>query len=260
MLQSITEGDLVVVKKVPNWEKFTIARINGPYTFRVDPQLGDSGHILPVAGPREYHKLSARVPAPFASALDRARSRIIPTDKHAETVVALYERKRASSDNKPEELRKRIASWRKALIPHLKTMIRDGLRHKNAERLIELLLKQRGILVDFTAGPNERGADMLGTASFGSLESLNYRVAIQVKMHDGIENDTTGLDQLERALMEHKVDACLLVSFADELGNQVDRRLAELKRKHNIEVLHGDSLYSQLLDLVVGGEHSELDD
>jgi hypothetical protein len=65
MLQSITEGDLVVVKKVPSWEKFTIARINGPYTFAVDPQLGDFGHILPVTGPREYHKLSARVPAPF---------------------------------------------------------------------------------------------------------------------------------------------------------------------------------------------------
>jgi hypothetical protein len=260
MIQSIEEGDLVIVKNVPNRETFTIAKVIGPYDFRIDEKVGDFGHILPVTGHRKFNKLSKIVPARFASALDRARSRIIPTNRHADTVVALYERSKAPSDMKPEELRNRIGSWRKDLIPHLKTIIRDGLRPRSAERLIELLLKQRGIVVDFTAGPNERGADMLGTASFASLENLNYRVAIQVKMHDGIENDTTGLDQLERALSEHRVDACLLVSFADELGDQFDKQLRTLKRKHNVEVLYGDELYSELLDLIVDRDGSGLDD
>jgi bifunctional pyridoxal-dependent enzyme with beta-cystathionase and maltose regulon repressor activities len=100
---------------------------------------------------------------------------------------------------------------------------------------------------------------MLGTASFASLENLNYRVAIQVKMHDGVENDTTGLDQLERALSEHRVDACLLVSFADKLGDEFDKRLRTLKRKHNVEVLYGDDLYSELLDLIINPDDSTFD-
>ncbi|MGA3131311.1 MAG: restriction endonuclease [Terracidiphilus sp.] len=260
MLHSIEEGDLVVVKHVPAHEMFTIVKINGPYDFRMDSKVGDFGHLLPVTGLREYNKLSGNVPAPFASALDRARSRIISTYNHADSVVTLYERKHADSDNEPEELRSRIRSWRKALIPPLKEVVRKGLRHKSAERLIKLLLEQRGISVNFTAGRNERGADTLGTASFASLGSLDYSVAVQVKMHRGVENDTTGLDQLERALAEHEVDACLLVSFADELGEAVEKSLKRLKRTHNIEVLYGDDLYSQLLNLIVDGDHAERDE
>lgn len=260
MIHSIEKGDLVVVKHVPAYEKFTIVKIKGSYDFRMDPKVGDFGHFLPVTGPREYHKLSGNVPAPFASALDRARSRIIPTYNHADSVVSLYERKHGDSDNEPEELRDKIRLWRMALIPHLKEVVREGLRYKGAEHLIKLLLERRGISVNFTAGRNERGADMLGTASFASLGSLDYSVAVQVKMHRGVDNDTTGLDQLGRALAEHKVDACLLVSFADELGEAVDKKLECLKRTHNIEVLYGDDLYSQVLDLIVHGDHSERDD
>jgi hypothetical protein len=260
MILSIEKGDLIVVKNVPDGKSFTIAKVNGRYDFRIDPKIGDFGHLLPVAGGREFHKLSAAVPAQFASAIDRAQSRIIPTDKHADRVIALYGRRQGLSDKKPEELRGRIGSWRTELISHLKKHVREALQHKNAERLIEMMLKQRGISVDFTAGPNERGADMVGTASFASLENLNYRVAIQVKMHDKVENDTTGLDQLERALSEHRVDACLLVSFADRLGNEFDKRLRTLKRKHNFEVLYGDDLYSELLDLIVNHNEIGVDD
>jgi hypothetical protein len=259
MITSIEEGDLVVVKNVPDGKSFTIVKVTGPYEYHIDNNTGDFGHILPVTGHREFNKLANMVPARLASALDRARRRIIPTIRHADTVVALYERSKTSDEMKPEELRSRLVSWRQKLIPHLKAIILEDLRPESAEQLIEILLKQRGIVVDVIAGPNERGADMLGTVSFASLEGLSFRVAIQVKKHDGVENETNGLDQLERALSEHRVDACMLVSFADELGDRFDKRLKALQQKHNVEVLYGNELYSELLDLIVDRNESGLD-
>jgi hypothetical protein len=51
----------------------------------------------------------------------------------------------------------------------------------------------------------------------------------------------------------------LLVSFADKLGDEFDKRLRTLKRKHNVEVLYGDDLYSELLDLIINPDDSTFD-
>ena len=255
MLESIEKGDLVVVKNVPTQEEFTIVKVMGPYDFQIDPEVKDFGHYLPVAAPRVYHKLSNNVPAPFINALNRARNRIRITNLHDDTVALLYKRESEESDTKPEELRDKLHSWRESLIPELKALVRGGLNPKNAERLVLLLLEREGIRVEFTAGPNERGADLVGSTSV--MRSITSKVAIQVKMHWGRDDDTTGLDQLEKALTEHNVDACLLVSFADDLGDAVQERLKHLKRSHNVEALYGRELYSQLLDLLVDTEYDE---
>jgi hypothetical protein len=253
MFESIEEGDLVVVKNVPTSEDFTIVKVSGPYNFQIDPDMGDFGHYLPVTGLRVYNKLSSNVPAPFANALNRAQNRIRVTNLHDDTVALLYLRESGESDTEPEELLDKLHSWRESLIPELKKLIRQGLNPGNAERLVLRLLEREGIRVEVTAGPNERGADLIGSTSV--MRSLTSKIAIQVKMHWDRDDDTTGVDQLEKALTEHNVDACLLVSFADELGVAVHDRLKFLKRGHNVEALYGDELYSQLFDLLVGIEH-----
>ncbi len=42
-------GDIVVVPKMPEWNQFTVGRVNGNYRFEVsDDRPDDFGHIVPV--------------------------------------------------------------------------------------------------------------------------------------------------------------------------------------------------------------------
>ena len=65
-----------------------------------------------------------------------------------------------------------------------------------------------------------------------------------------MDDDTRGLDQLEQAFREHKVDTCLLVTFAESLGPSLSKRVAELKQRYKVEVLYGENLYGRLLELL----------
>ena len=46
----MTDGDVVVVPKMPSPRQFTIARVSGVYFFEVDTGWGDDfGHIIPIS-------------------------------------------------------------------------------------------------------------------------------------------------------------------------------------------------------------------
>ena len=47
---TLQEGDLVVVKNVPDGDHFTIVRVCGPYDFQLDPDIGDYGHLRAILG------------------------------------------------------------------------------------------------------------------------------------------------------------------------------------------------------------------
>lgn len=189
----------------------------------------------------------------MVNALDRAQSPIIITYKHKESVAQLYKIKSGKLFTTPDEFKEKLLKWRLELIPHLKRILRDGMSHRRAERLIFNLLKRDGLEVMWTAGPAEKGADHVGTIDLGY--ALTSQMGVQVKMHWGVANDTTGLDQLERAFKERNLDVCLLVTFADKLGPALERRIGSLRQKYKLEVLYGDDLYRRLLELLAGSSY-----
>ena len=254
MLNEIAPGDLVAVKNIPDRHSFTIVQINGKYNYKIDPKLEDFGHYLPVKNAREFNKSAELVPAPMVNALDRAQSPIVITYKHKGLVAQLHKIKSDKRSTKPDEFKEKILKWRLELIPHLKRILKDGMSHRRAEQLIFNLLKRDGLEVTWTAGPAEKGADHVGTIDLGY--ALTSQMGVQVKMHWGVDNDTTGLDQLERAFKERNLDACLLVTFADKLGPALKRRVGSLRQKYKLEVLYGDDLYRRLLELLADSNHA----
>jgi len=248
MLLSIAVGDIVVVKNLPSRQQFTLATVVGKYDFRIDP-IGDYGHLLPVEIIRVFHKYSKIVPSPFINAVNREQNPVRVTHKHHETVRELAATTATDNDTgTPEAFKDKVAGWRSSLLPHLKASLRVSLTAKETERLILEILKQDGMDVISTAGPAERGADLM--CEIQLAYALRSKLAIQVKMHWDHDNDTTGIEQLEQAFGAYDIDGGLLVTMADSLGDDLKARIKQAQKNHKIEVLYGEELFQRLLGLL----------
>ena len=255
MITRIAPGDIVVVKNVPSGDHFTLARvIEGGYRFEISEETGDQGHILPVKRIGAYNKNAEAVPTPMVRALNRERHPIRKTKAHHERVVNLAEVDPGEAQE-AEPFKEMVEGWKEGLRNHLEEMLQKKLSPRRAERLVLEMLRNDGLDVEWTAGPKERGADLATKTMLGYGMSTN--IAIQVKYHPGRENNPKVLDQIEQAFEERDVDAGLLVTFANELSEEVEERLTELKHRYreNVEVLYGEELYMRLLELIADTDH-----
>ena len=249
MLCRIQKGDFVAIKNIPSRDEFALAQITGEYDFQIDSSIGDYGHFLPVEIVTTYHKHSKIVPSPLINALNREQNPIRITYKHHQIVRDLVSMKTTREERKqPEQFKEKIANWRVSLFPHLRDALRANLSPKETERLILEMLRRDGMDVLWSAGPVEQGADLLCDVQLGY--GLTSKIAIQVKMHWDEDCDTTGIDQLEQAFSVHGVQAALLVSMADELGENVKSRIKQARKTHNIRAIYGEELYAKLLELI----------
>lgn len=82
-------------------------------------------------------------------------------------------------------------------------------RYKGAEleHLIQLLFEQiyAGGRVERSAGPGEKGADLIVFTQ--DPLGIEYKIAVQVKRHDGVEHGTRALRQIEQARAHHRYAA-----------------------------------------------------
>ena len=255
MVTRITAGDIVVVKNVPDGQHFGLARVVGEYHFDISDETGDQGHVLPVEYIGAYHKNAEEVPTPMVRALNREQHPIRRTLKHKESVIALSEID-PNTAKKPEPFKAMLDGWRSELSGQVRELAHDSLKHRTAERLVLEMLRNDGLNVDWTAGPNELGADLETEVDHGY--GLSTNIAIQVKFHSGTERQLRGLKQIEQAFEERSVDAGLLVTFADELSDEVEEYLTAIKHQYrqNIDVLYGEELYTRLLELVSDSKHT----
>lgn len=247
ILLYIKKGDLVVVKNIPSADMFTIVEVIGDYWFQIS-EKGDYGHILPVRVVNTFHKYSKVVPVPFTNALNREQNPVRITYKHSLTVKDLAKTTATDEKDTPEQFKDKMSKWRANLLPSLKKALREGLTASETERLVLEMMRRDGLDVDWIAGAGEKGADILCDVQLGY--GLTSKIAVQVKMHWDHDSDTTGVDQLEKAFEVHSVQAGLLVSMADIMGNNVLERVEQAKRKYNIRILYGEELYTRLLELI----------
>jgi hypothetical protein len=255
MLTRIATGDLVVVKNVPDSDHFSMVRVSGRYEFEISAETSDQGHILPVEHLGAYHKNAGAVPSSMVRALNREQHPIRRTLKHKDTVIAVAE---LDSDEaaEPEPFKAKVDNWRSQLSSQMREFLWESLDHRNAERLVLEMLRNDGLNVEWTAGPDERGADLETEIIHGY--GLSTSIAIQVKFHRGTEYQLRGLKQIEQAFKERSVDAGLLVTFADELSDDVEQYLREIRHRYreNVDILYGEELYARLLELIADSGHA----
>lgn len=247
MLQYIERGDYIVVKNIPSADKFTIVEVVGDYDYQIS-EKDDYGHILPVKTINTFHKYSSVVPSPFVNALNREQNPIRITYKHSLTVKELAVVIDARDKDTPEQFKDKISKWRVSLLPSLKKSLQTGLTPPETERIVLEMMRRDGIEGLWNAGAAEKGADILCDVQLGY--GLTSKIAVQVKMHWNEDYDTTGIDQLETAFEAHSVQAGLLVSMADKMGENVLERVEQARKKYNIRVLYGEELYMRILELI----------
>lgn len=204
------------------------------------------------------HKHSVLVPAPFCAALSRARSPIIITYAHKETLqnLATTAVKATQTEREtPAEFKDKVSQMRTSLLPIVQEFVQSGIHPWEMERLaLELLKRDKMESVVWTAGPWERGAD--GICEIPLAYGLKIRLAVQVKQHRDISYDQTGLDQLDYAFNAHGAQTAILVNTAQSLGPDVLARIDTMKQTKNIEVIYGNDLYQRILELLADPVHT----
>src|ERR1700691_158064 len=128
------------------------------------------------------NKYSPVVPAPFRVALDKAHSPVIPTYKHRDTVIRLYTITAEEQRSKAETRAEKIETWRQCLIAELRRICPLQNDHQLAELLVLNILRHDGLEAVWTAGPMERGADVVATlysryTFAGDFRRFNRRTA-----------------------------------------------------------------------------------
>ena len=156
----------------------------------------------------------------------------------------------------PEALNQRIRDWRESLRGSLRDILRAKLDHRETKELVLEMLRQDGLTVESVAGPREEGANTLCKVEMPY--GMSTKMAVQVKMHWEEDHDTTGIEQLEHAFSAYGVSAGLLVTMADRLSEDLERRIEESRKKYNIRVLFGEELYTQLLGFAGAPDISEM--
>lgn len=255
MLTHIKSGDLIVVKNIPDSNSFTLVKVKGEYDFSIDEEQGDQGHIIPIEKIQSFDKRASVAPSPFVNAINREQHPIRRTKKHKETVINLAQGDISDEEaTQPEKFKEILQNCRSELQEPLKKYLKDKLNSRLAEKLVLNMIAHEleEEKIEYTAGPAEQGADIIAEFDFGYV--FSHKIAVQIKMHWEKDSTTHGVKQLKKAIQKYDVDAGMLVSFADELGDDLERAAEKLEAEYPVEILYGDDLYERLLETIVDPE------
>jgi len=240
-LLEIQPGDRVVYVNVPKYGQCTVARVDRPYFFEFDREIGDLGHRFGVdpTTVRTFDRNDARI-APVLSQRLKLRGRYWRIWARAEFQALLD----ALAQPEPELAgRPRTsADQAKLLREELEPLFNkacEALRRTHANRDLEGLLEQvfrrmPGVVdVRRTGGPGDRGADLVVTYRIGlpipELEG-EETCLVQVKAYEGELTSRGPVDDIRRAF-EHYPDAAvgLVLSTADRVSKEFEEALQKLE-------------------------------
>src|SRR5262249_37573026 len=88
--------------------------------------------------------------------------------------------------------------------------------------------------VDHWGGAGEKGADLIVFTS--DPLGIDYKIAVQVKMHEGVHDDTHALEQIRQAHEAHRVHAGVVVTTASKTSKRFDETRDALEAELAIEI------------------------
>lgn len=240
-------GDVVVVPNLPERGRWVLARVTGPYTYAPpDPEAGvgaDYAHVVAVAPIRapggslavidpDNENVDARLRATMRN-LSRMWS-IDALGAAVEKIIAVAEGGGDMVTVQPEAKKQeavfevvRAAAW---------TAVRERYHGAQFEQLVLTLFRRvyAGGRVEHWGGRSEQGADLIVFTQ--DPLGLEYKVAVQAKMFDGVIDDTQALVQIAQARKAHRVDAGVVVTTATETSERFEARRAALEEELGIDI------------------------
>lgn len=260
--------DIVVLPNLPEQGQWMLARVAGPYTFEISTEASDVGpdygHILRVDPVRDREGRlvvveadNANVDAPLRASM-RNMSRMWSLDDHARSVDKLTAAIATGADTTtPEPEVQKFETFFKRMRSAAWGAIHEKYKGAEFEPFVGRLLEHIfvGGIVEHHGGPGEKGADFI-VSTKGTL-GLEYKIAVQVKLHDGIHDDPHALDQIRRAHAHHRVHAGLVITTAETTSKGFDDEQASLEAKLGIDVrvITRDELV-ELVMLHLGGDRT----
>ena len=256
-------GDIVLLPNLPAQGRWLLARVTGPYRFEYPPQRHEYAHVVPVEVVRDRHGEPAVIEADNKHVHARLRasmrnmSRSWALDGHAAAIDGLLVVIQEGADTlQPELAEQKIASVMTAIRDAAWTAIVQRYHGAEFEDLVRRLfvsLYPSG-RVEHWGGPGENGADLI--VYHQDVLGIEYKIAVQVKLHSGTEWSSHALEQIRTARRVHRVDAGVIVTTATTCSEQFgrDRELLEAELGIDVKLV----LQGELVGLLV--KHVGIDD
>jgi len=241
-------GDVIIVPNLPDMGRWILARVSGaPYTFAPAVAKGrdgaDYGHIVAVDAVRTpTGKVGVVDPEnshvePALRASMRRTSRISSIDAvgaSVDALIAAIESGKDTATPEPEAQKADLffGAVREAAWKHIQLKYRGGELEHLVRRLFMCVYD--GARVERWGGTSERGTDLL--IFMKDQLSLEYKIALQLKHHDGMHEDRRALEQIELARELHGVDAGIIVTTSDGVSDVFEEKRAALEGKLGIDV------------------------
>jgi hypothetical protein len=253
-------GDVVILPNIPQQGQWVLARVSGPYSYAIAThpsfQGSDYGHIVQVSPIRgkdgaiavvepDNEHVDARLRATM-----RNLSRMWSVDTLGGAIEHLIQAIEGGVDiTTPEPDAQKIEGLFEALRDTAWKNIQAKYKGEELERLVLPLFKRiyGDGRVEHWGGAGEKGADLIVFTQ--DPLGLEYKIAVQVKLHDGVHDDTHALMQIKQAREAHHVDAAVVVTTAVETSKAFeDRRAAlEVEIAIDIRVIARDELVELLM-------------
>jgi len=167
----------------------------------------------------------------------KCQSRMWSLDVHGLAVERLLSAAQGGTDTETPEPEARKVS---GVIEQIRKAAWAGIveRYQGAEfeQLVHQLFQRiyAGGRVEHRGGPAEHGADLIVITR--DPLGLEYKVAVQVKLHEGTDFDTTALEQIREARKFHRVDAGVVVTTAERTSETFEQIRASLEEELGIDV------------------------
>lgn len=243
----LKKGDVIVIPNLPQQGRWVLARVTGGYDFApVDVPGGsgsDYGHIVAVSPIRDANGKIAVVEADNEHvdarlrATMRNQSRMWSIDALGAAVDALINAIDAGKDtHTPEpEVQKAegfFEAVRQAAWQHIASKYKGAEFEHLVRRLFECIYGDGR--VEHWGGKGEKGADLIVFTR--DPLGIEYKIAVQVKLHEGVEDDARALSQIKQAREYHKVDAGVVVTTAEEMSEAFQARREALEENLGIDI------------------------
>lgn len=209
MLESHGDGikpdDYILVPHLPQEGSWSVVRrLDAPYTFDLNNGMDDYGHLLHVEllNPERPISFHEDVVAAGLRSTMRVPKRLWNIEHYSQEVEDLLQ---ALKEAKPANIvYNRIPSFVQQMEAAAWEALQRNFKGNEFERPCRLLLQSLygEEAVEYTAGPNERGADAI--CSYTDPLNISSHVAVQIKMWDWDADSTEPLHQLREAFNSYE--------------------------------------------------------
>lgn len=256
------EADVVLIPNMPERGMFSLARVTGPYSFQIDPEREDFGHIREVKllTPQGVANTNNLVHADLRSTLrnagraweirgrDTAIEQIIEHAPHDDALIAHS----TNLQRTASVLAKALDAAKNALQNEFTTGLQGALGKAEWEGVIATALSAHFPTgeVRATGGPNEQGADVIVEIP-NPFNGSPWVIVVQVKDYrDEVGEQVIG--QLRQAISAYseidgeprQVIQAVLASTQAKASAALKARAAELEEETHVpvSVIYGESL------------------